>query len=85
MTLAGEPNAALMRDLLAWIALRPRSYGEAIDAWRTNCPRMPVWEDALESGLLRVEAGGAMRARQVVVTAKGAALIGRGAAAGADS
>ena len=28
------------------------SYEEAIDAWRTSCPRLPVWEDANDRGLI---------------------------------
>jgi hypothetical protein len=23
-----------------------------MDAWRTSCPRLPVWEEAVEHGLL---------------------------------
>jgi hypothetical protein len=40
--------------LLTWLAGRPRSYGETIDAWRSNCPRLAVWDDALSAGLVRV-------------------------------
>src|SRR5262245_54628951 len=44
--------SALTRELLDWIAERPRSYGETMAAWRTSCPRMPVWEDARSDGLV---------------------------------
>lgn len=44
----------LTLELLAWVASRPRTYPEAIDAWRSNCPREPVWDDALMAGLVRV-------------------------------
>lgn len=40
--------------MLEWIAERPRSYEETMDAWRTSCPRLTVWEDATEAGFLRV-------------------------------
>ena len=42
-----------MRELLAWIAARPRTYDEAIEAWRTSCPRLSTWDDALIDGLIR--------------------------------
>ncbi|MGD0678897.1 MAG: hypothetical protein ABSC94_26125 [Polyangiaceae bacterium] len=38
---------ALVMELLVWVAARPRTYQETTEAWRTSCPRMPVWEDAL--------------------------------------
>jgi len=37
---------ALVMDLLEWIGPRARPYAEVIDAWRTSCPRLPVWEEA---------------------------------------
>ena len=40
-------NESLVRDLIAWVA-EPRPYVEVIEAWQTSCPRLPVWEDALE-------------------------------------
>lgn len=68
---------ALMLDLVAMVATRPRPYVEVIDAWRTNCPRLTVWEDTLEAGLvvLRPDGGGGL---VVAATAEGlAALEGR--------
>jgi hypothetical protein len=29
---------------------RARSYADVIDAWRTSCPRLTVWEDAMDRG-----------------------------------
>jgi hypothetical protein len=43
---------ALILDLLDWIGPRPRPYAEVIDAWRTSCPRLPVWEEANARGFL---------------------------------
>lgn len=43
---------ALVLDLLEWIGPRPRPYSEVIEAWRTSCPRLPVWEEANERGFL---------------------------------
>lgn len=44
---------ALLLDLLEWIGAGPRSYSEVMDAWRTSCPRLPVWEEAIERGFIR--------------------------------
>ena len=43
---------ALILDLLDWLTLRDRTYEEVMDAWRTSCPRLPVWEDANDHGLI---------------------------------
>ena len=45
----------LMLELLVWISERPRSYAETMDAWRSTCPRLTTWEDALIRGLVQVE------------------------------
>ena len=64
---------SLILDLLEWVARRERTYEEVIDAWRTSCPRLPVWEDANERGLLMTAAvNGNM---MVQVTAAGSALL----------
>ena len=44
-------------QLLAWIDECPRTYGETMEAWKTSCPRLSIWEDAIGDGLLRVERG----------------------------
>lgn len=50
---------ALIVDLLLWLAARERTYSEALDARRTSCPRLPVWEEANARGLVcRVQAHG---------------------------
>jgi len=43
---------ALILDLLEWLGSDPRPYDEVLDAWRTSCPRLPVWEDANDRGLI---------------------------------
>ena len=43
---------ALIVDLLNWLASGERSYAEVMDAWRTSCPKLPVWEDANDRGLV---------------------------------
>ena len=46
---------ALILDLLEWVASGERSYAEVMDAWRTSCPRLPIWEDATDRGLITRE------------------------------
>jgi hypothetical protein len=46
---------ALVLDLLEWLASRERSYEETMDAWRTSCPKLTIWEDANDRGLVSVE------------------------------
>jgi len=47
-----EAVEALILDLLAFVAAGDRSYAETMDAWRTSCPRLPVWEEANDRGLV---------------------------------
>ncbi len=49
----------LILDLVEWVAETPKPYADVMDAWRTSCPRLTVWEDALDRGLVsRVARGG---------------------------
>ena len=66
---------ALILDLLEWLASRERSYEEVMDAWRTSCPRLPVWEDATDRGLVSLELVNGHCA--VRVSASGRALLDR--------
>jgi hypothetical protein len=45
-----DPVEALIVDLLEWIGPDARPYIEVMDAWRTSCPRLPVWEEANARG-----------------------------------
>jgi len=45
---------ALVLDMLEWLSCRERPYAETMDAWRTSCPRLPVWEDANDEGLVSI-------------------------------
>jgi hypothetical protein len=47
----------LILDLVAFVAERPRPYAEVLEAWRTSCPRLTVWEDAVEAGLVDLREG----------------------------
>lgn len=63
----------LILDLIEWLATRDRSYDEVMDVWRTSCPRLTVWEDANDRGLVATyeQDGG----RTVRPTAEGLALL----------
>ena len=61
-----------MLQFLAWVADRPRSYAETMEAWRSTCPRLSVWEDAIIEGLVRLDNGGG---RAVTLTSRGRALL----------
>ncbi len=65
-----HPLDPLVLDLVEWVAKEPRPYAAVIDAWRTSCPRLTVWEDAVDRGLVKREPvpGQVMR---IVVTATG--------------
>ena len=52
-----DPTHALTLQLLEWISDRPRRYVDVVDAWRTTCPRLSIWEDACIDGLIDCEAG----------------------------
>jgi D-3-phosphoglycerate dehydrogenase len=43
----------LILDLVEWLVRTERSYEETMDAWRTSCPGLPVWEEATERGLVK--------------------------------
>ena len=55
----GEPLSAPLREVLGWVAFRPRTYADVMDAWQSHCPRFTLWEDALEAGLVELEPGSA--------------------------
>jgi hypothetical protein len=65
---------SLILDLLEWIGPEPRPYSDVLDAWRTSCPSLPVWEDASARGFIArrsAPGGGAL----VAVTSLGAAHL----------
>ena len=47
-----DPVEALILDLLEWIGPNARPYAEVMEAWRTSCPRLPVWEEANVRGFI---------------------------------
>ena len=70
-----DSPSLIMIQFLSWVADRPRTYAQAMDAWRTSCPRMPIWEDAVSNGLLALDSGSTMRDRRVVLTPRGYTVL----------
>ena len=67
-----ESPSLIMIQFLAWVADRPRTYAQAMEAWRSTCPRLTVWEDAIIDGLVRVENDAS---RAVSLTPRGRAVL----------
>jgi hypothetical protein len=65
--------ATLILDLLEWLSPGPKPYVEVMEAWRTSCPRLTIWEDAVDEGLVvrRGTASGVV----VELTARGRARV----------
>jgi hypothetical protein len=69
--MADSPSL-IMIQFLSWVADRPRTYAQAMEAWRTSCPRLSVWEDAVIENLVRIDGDGA---RAVSLTERGSAVL----------
>ena len=81
---AGVSNNALVLDFLDWLAAGPRPYAEVMEVWRTSCPRLPVWEDAVDAGAaIRRAAPG--EGPVVELTAAGRSLLAAARPAGATA
>lgn len=64
---------SLILDLLEWLARTDRTYAETMEAWRTSCPKLPIWEETIDRGLatLQIEDG----RRAVRLTPAGLSLL----------
>ena len=62
-------NESLVADLIQFVANKPRTYEEVMDAWRTSCPRLTIWEDAVDYGFVE------LRERTVSVTEEGTRFL----------
>jgi hypothetical protein len=70
MTEATDP---LVLDLVEWVGREPRLYSEVIETWRTSCPRLTIWEDAVDRGyVMRQPKAGSMR---VAITESGTRFL----------
>jgi hypothetical protein len=66
---------ALIVDLLLWLNVCERTYQEVMEAWRTSCPKLPVWEDANDRMLVAREH---VNGREIVkITPEGISFLGR--------
>jgi DNA-binding PadR family transcriptional regulator len=65
----------LILDLLEWLANSDRTYEDVMQAWRTSCPKLPVWEDANDQGLVMIDKTN--QRRIVRITPSGRALLQR--------
>src|SRR5271154_3148087 len=64
-----DATDALVLDLVEWIAREPRLYAEVIEAWRTSCPRLTIWEDAVDRGYVARQSVAGMGARVAITEA----------------
>lgn len=71
-----QTTEPLILDLVEWLAKAPRPYAVVMDAWRTSCPRLTVWEDAVDNGYVVCgrDGGGPV---MVSVTPRGQAFLER--------
>jgi hypothetical protein len=63
----------LIIDFLHWLAAEPRAYAEVMDVWRTSCPRLTVWEDAVDQRLIERRRDGG--ATFIALTAEGRRML----------
>ncbi len=64
----------LILDFAHWLAPGARPYAEVMEVWRTSCPRLTVWEDAVDRGLVERRPGPGGRV-EVALTGAGQALL----------
>ena len=69
-----ESTDPLVLDLVEWIAREPRLYSEVIETWRTSCPRLTIWEDAVDRGFVTRETSAGAGVK-VTVTDGGAQFL----------
>ena len=50
-------NTVLLLDLVEWVAQQPRPYQQVMEAWRSTCPRLTIWEYAVHAGLVKLTPG----------------------------
>ena len=68
-----DATAALTLQFLEWLAGGRRSHADVMEAWRSSCPRLSIWEDALLAGLVRYDPA----SRTIELTQDGLAALGR--------
>jgi len=56
-------------ELLTWVTVRERTYEDVVEAWKSNCPRYAIWDDAVTAGLVTAGRDG------VALTERGLAVL----------
>lgn len=74
-----KPVSALTIQFLTWVASRPRTRSDVMDAWRSTCPMNSIWEDAVIDGLVSLDPAG-----NVILTALGRVVLERAAHSGSE-
>jgi hypothetical protein len=70
-----ESTENLVLEFLTWVADRPRTYEETMDAWQSHCPRQTIWEDAIIDGLVKIESTLAPQGAKILLTERGETLL----------
>jgi hypothetical protein len=70
-----ESTENLVLEFLTWVADRPRTYEETMDAWQSHCPRQTIWEDAIIDGLVKIESTLAPQGSKILLTERGETLL----------
>ena len=70
-----DPAHALTLQFLAWVAEGGRTYAQAMEAWRSTCPRLSIWEDAILEGLITFDGARTRNQSRVALTSKGRAWL----------
>src|SRR5258708_144700 len=73
-----DPARLLLMQFLSWVDTSPRSYADLQEAWRSTCPRLTIWEDAIDEDLVQFVTG--PTAAHLALTQQGRALLEAGAA-----
>lgn len=68
-------NNALTLQFLEWVRSGPRTHAQIMETWRTSCPRMAIWEDALADGLVGIKAEATSCAARVILTQRGENML----------
>jgi hypothetical protein len=73
-----ESTENLLLEFLTWVADRPRTYEEAMEAWQSHCPRQTIWEDAIIDGLVRIDGTPQPQGSRILLTERGETLLKTG-------
>jgi len=73
-----ESSNLLMLEFLTWVADRPRTYNDAMEAWQSHCPRQTIWEDAMIDGLIEIDRNDGIHNPEIALTQRGKALLNGG-------